>query len=191
MNTLTTGNVYPRITGARSALVIAFVVAILVAAFGVDSAIGRVSQEEAEHPLIGTWVVDPEVENPSNPPSFNAFMADGTLVNIGSDGASVGTWEATGPRTAAMTFAGLVAGDDGGTYFILRGNLEVDEAGEALTGTHSFTLVAADGTVLMAAEGGGASGTRIPAEPLESVGQTLAGFPTWAPATPEAGTPAS
>ncbi len=118
-------------------------------------------------------------------------MADNTLVNVGSDGASVGTWEATGPRSATMTFAGLVAGRNGETYFIIRGNLEVDEAGETLTGTHSFTLIASDGTVIMAAEGGGASGTRIPAEPSESVGQTLPGFPTWAPGAPEAATPTS
>lgn len=157
------------------------------------SSIGTAAQQATPaatvgHPLVGTWVVDSEIENPTNPPSFNAFMADGTLVNIGSDGASVGTWEATGPRTATMTFAGLVQGESG-VYFIIRGNLEVDEAGETLAAIHSFTLVSADGTVLMAAEGGGAQTTRIHAEPLEAVGQPLPGMPTWTPATPQAGTP--
>ena len=171
---------------------LALVIALLVGAIGVDRSLGSARQQgTAGHPLVGTWVVDPEVDDPSNPPSFDAFMADGTLVNIGSDGTSVGTWEATGPRTASFTFAGLVEGTGSGAFFIIRGSLEVDEAGDHLTGAHSFTMISADGTVLVAAEGGGAEGTRLPAEPLESVGQTLPGFPTWTPATPEAGTPAS
>lgn len=170
----------------RSGIVLALLAAILIGVLGIGRAVGGASaQDTATHPLIGTWVIDPEVEDPANPPSFDAFMADGTLVNVGSDGASVGSWEPTGPRTATMTFAGLVAGQDG-AFFVLRGNLEVDAAGETLTGSHSFTLVAADGTVLAAFQGEGAHGTRIPSQPLEAGGQSLPGFPTWAPATPAA-----
>ena len=162
------------------------VAAILVGVFGLSRAVGSASQQDtAAHPLVGTWVVDPEINDPANPPSFDAFMADGTMVNIGSDGASVGTWEATGPRTATMTFAGLIEGNDG-AFFILRGNLEVDEAGETLTGSHSFTIVGADGTVMAAFQGEGAQGTRLHSEPVEAGGQSLPGFPTWAPATPAA-----
>jgi hypothetical protein len=178
-----------------STVFLALIIAILVAVFGIGPSMGTARQQATPgtavgHPLVGTWVIDPEIENPTNPPSFNAFMADGTLVNIGSDGASVGTWEATGPSTATMTFSGLVQGESG-VYFIIRGNLEVEEAGETLAAAHSFTLVSADGTVLMAAEGGGAQGTRIHAEPLEAVGQPPPQFPTWTPATPEVATPTS
>ena len=173
----------------RRAALAVLAVALLVAAFGVSRAVGASQQDTTAHPLVGTWVIDPEVADPANPPSFDAFMADGTLVNIGSDGASVGAWEPTGPRTATMTFAGLVAGNPG-AFFVLRGNLEVDEAGDTLTGSHSFTLVAADGTVLAAFQGEGAHGTRIHSEPLEAGGQSLPGFPSWKPATPAA-TPAA
>jgi hypothetical protein len=180
----------------RSSVLVALVAAVLVGAVGISCPVGAAAQQAtpgatAPHPLVGMWVVDPEVDDPTNPPSFDAFMADGTLVNIGSDGASVGAWEATGPRTATFTFAGLVQETGSGAAFILRGNLEVDEAGESFTGSHSFTMVAADGTILVAVQGGGAHGTRLPAEPLEAVGQTPPGWPTWTPATPEAGTPTS
>jgi len=176
-------------------VVIAVLVAVLVGAIGVLPSRGTAAQgstpANAEHPLVGAWIVDPEVDDPTNPPSFDAFMADGTVVNIGSDGASIGAWEATGPRTAMMTFPGLVQDSEGEAAFILRGNLEVDETGESLTGSHSFTLIAADGTVLAAAQGGAASGTRLHAEPLEEGGKTLPGFPAWEPAALEAGTPTS
>jgi hypothetical protein len=178
----------------RSVLV-ALVVALLVGAVGVVHSVGTEAQQAtpatAGHPLVGTWIVDPEGEDPTNPPSFDAFMADGTLVNIGSDGASVGSWEATGPRTATFTFAGLVQDSGGTASFILRGYLEVDETGENLTGGHSFTLVAADGTVLASAEGAGALGTRLNAEPLEEGGKTLPGYLTWTPAAPAEGTSTS
>lgn len=143
----------------------------------------------AGHPLVGTWIVDPEVDTPGNPPSFDAFMADGTLVNIGSDGASVGSWAPTGPRSASMTFAGLVLDSGGASAFILRGDLEVDETGDGLTGSHSFTLVGADGSVIAAFQGGAASGVRLRAEPMAQGGAMLPGFPTWTPAAPETGTP--
>ena len=176
----------------RRSLVLIALISILVGAVGMGRSVSVAAPQAtpaalAGHPLVGTWVVDPELDDPRNPPSFDAFMADGTLVNIGSDGASVGTWEATGSRTATFTFAGLVQNGGGEAAFILRGNLKVDEAGENFTGSHSFTLVSADGTVLAAAQGGTANGTHLHSEPLEAGGQSLPGLPTWVPAT--AGTP--
>lgn len=176
----------------RGAITIALVVAIALGAVSITQSVGSASQQTSvDHPLVGAWVIDPEAADPANPPSFDAFMADGTLVNIGSDGASVGSWEATGPRTATMTFTGLVADGGGTAYFVIRGNLEVDESGDHLTGSHSFTLIGADGTVIASAEGAGARGTRIPSEPLDKGGAPLPGFPTWTPAAPAEGTPAA
>jgi len=98
-------------------------------------------------------------------------------------------WEATGPRTATVTFAGLAGGPGSGASFVIRADVEVDETGERFTATHSFMLVAADGTVLTSVpEGGTASGTRLPAQ-SGGAGTPLAGFPTWTPASPETGTP--
>jgi hypothetical protein len=176
-------------------ILVAVIAVILIGAAGVGHSVTTARQQatptaNARHPLVGTWIVDPEVDDPSNPPSFDAYMADGTLVNIGSDGATVGAWDITGPRTATLTFAGLIR-EEVGAAFIIRANVEVDEAGESYTGSHSFTLVAADGTVLAAFQGGTIHGTRLHAEPSEAGGQTLPGLPTWTQATPEMATPAS
>ena len=176
----------------RTLVLVAFVAAVLVGAVGVGRAVGTAAQQAtpaatAGHPLVGTWIVDPEPDDPTNPPSFDVYMADGTAINVGSEGATAGAWEATGPRTATVTFVGLFGGPGSGTSFVVRANVEVDEAGQSFTASHSFTLVAADGTVLAAARGGTARGTRITAEPAEGVGTPLAGLPTWPPAPPGAG----
>ena len=77
---------------------------------------------------------------------------------------------------------------DLGTSFIISANLDVDKTGERFTASHSFTLIAPDGTILAAVQGGGGRGTRLHAEPAEAAGP-LPGFPTWTPAAPEASTP--
>lgn len=174
------------------AMLVALLVAILVGA-GIAGRPGDVAAQSstpaatAGHPLVGTWIVDTEVDDPSDPPSFDAFSADGTFVNIGSDGAAVGAWEATGPRTATFTFAALAQGSNGGAMVILRANIKVDETGESFTATHSFTLVAANGMILASAQGGTAHGTRLHSEPMEAGGKSLPRMPTWTPATPAAG----
>ena len=198
MRTMTTDNVRTedprRGVVRRAALATALVAAVLVGAVGVGRSAGTATQQTtpatAEHPLVGTWIVDPEDDDPTNPPSFDVYMADGTALNVGSEGATAGAWEATGPRTAMVTFTGLLREAGSGAAFILRANVEVDETGERFTAAHSFTLVAADGTILAAVQGGTASGTRLHAEPMEAAGP-LPGFPTWTPATPAAGTPTS
>lgn len=157
-----------------SMALVALVAAVLAGAAGTARPVGAATQQTATatagHPLVGAWVVDTEVDNPTNPPSFDTFAADGTLVNIGSDGTSVGAWQATGPRTATFTFAGLTEGGRGGAIFIIRVDIEVAATGESFTATHSFTLAAPDGKVLTSAKGGTARGTRIHAEPMDAAG---------------------
>ena len=99
----------------RNSVLVALVAAVLVGGAGVGRAVGTATQQAtpaatAGHPLVGTWIVDPEVDDPTNPPSFDVYMADGTAINVGSEGATAGAWEATGPRTATLTLAGLLGG---------------------------------------------------------------------------------
>jgi hypothetical protein len=179
---------------SRRPVLIAIIAVFLIGALGIGRSVGLASQEDtptAGHPLVGTWIVDPEDNDPTNPPSFDSFMADGTLVNVGSDGASVGSWVATGPNTATMTFTGLVADGTNATAFIIRGSIEVDESGDQFTATHSFTLIGADGSVIMSAQGGGGHGVRLQAEAPDQAGNSLPGYLTWTPAAPETSTPTS
>jgi hypothetical protein len=181
-------SVITRPSATRQGIGIAAILLVLLAGvFGLRQANGAAGQvTTAGHPLVGSWAFDPEEEDPANPPSFTAFMADGILVNVGSDGTSVGSWEATGPRTATFTFGGLVAGDPTGSSFVIRGTLEVDDSGDYASGQHAFTMFAADGTVLVAVAGGGGEGWRLHPESMDAFEQPPSGYPTWTPATPAA-----
>ncbi len=138
----------------------------------------------AGHPLVGTWIVDPEPNNPANVPSLVSFTADGIVIDPVAGFA--GSWEATGPQTATLTLIGI--DEAAGSYLIIRSIVEVDAAADTINGPDTVTIVGADGTVLATVEETGRL-TRLPAQSGE-VGTPLAGFPTWIPATTAAGTPA-
>jgi hypothetical protein len=138
-------------------------------------AVGRTTEaQEASpdamtgHPLIGTWIVD---RNPADP-------------SVGA----AGVWTVTGPDTADFTLIAIFA-EDGGSYFVVRGSLAVDAAGDSATATISQTHVAADGTVLDQMAQGSANYLRLRVEPQDAVGQPLAGFPAWTSASVATPTP--
>ncbi len=137
------------------------------------------------HPMIGTWVVDRDLTTTTDAPSVVVYTADGGLLDP-SQGVA-GSWRATGPRSAAWTLVAFPAEGPPG-YVVVRSTGEVEAGGDTLTPSYSFTIVAADGTVV--ASGQGASRfVRMPIEPIEAEGTPLAGFPTWEPAPPSAATP--
>src|SRR5918911_1118176 len=58
----------------------------------------------AAHPVVGSWLLR-EPDEPDEPPSLVTFHADGTFLEVESDGTiGVGSWEATGERSVAVTF---------------------------------------------------------------------------------------
>jgi hypothetical protein len=141
----------------------------------------------AGHPIVGTWIVDRNPENASEPPTAIVVTADGGWIDpvLGV----AGTWQATGPHAAVWTAIGLIDGGAGG-YFALRTAGEIDEAGTTFAGTGSVTIVAPDGTVVTTIASGPAShGTRLRVDPVEAGGTPLPGVPTWTPAPPPAATP--
>jgi hypothetical protein len=137
----------------------------------------------AGHPIIGTWIVDNDINAPANRPSLVTFSSDGIVIDPVAGFA--GSWEATGELTGVFTLSGISADN----YLLIRGPLEVDEAGQPVAGAYTVTVVGADGAVLDTVEGTGQF-SRFPARSGEP-GTGLVGFPTWSPATPEAGTPTS
>ena len=141
----------------------------------------------AGHPLVGTWIFDKDIANPSELPSVVVFTADGGLLDP-SEGVA-GAWQATGPRSAAWTLVDFLTEGPAG-YVVVRSTAEIDEGGDALAGPYSFTVVAADGTVLASGEAS-STAVRLPIEPIEAGGTPLAGFPTWTPAPPADATPTS
>jgi hypothetical protein len=142
------------------------------------------------HPLVGTWIVDRNPADPTEMPTTNVLTADGGLIDP-SVGAA-GVWAATGERTAEFTLIAIfeqgiaVTGhqaEGGGSYFLVRGSLEVDAGGDTATATVSQTHVAPDGTVLDQMAEGTSNYLRLRVEPQDAVGQPLAGFPAWTSAS--------
>ena len=96
--------------------------------------------ESATIPLLGTWIVDDPRLDPDAPVVI-AFGADGSAVQLGSDGAArMGRWFRVDDSTA---MAELAIPDTQLTILIT-----VDVAAERLTGDHSLVLSspAADGS---------------------------------------------
>jgi hypothetical protein len=141
----------------------------------------------AGHPMVGTWIIDRSPGDPTDAVTAVVYTADGGWIDplVGA----AGTWQATGPHSAAWTAIGLVGGGAGG-YFALRTSAEIDDAGMNFSGTASVTIVAPDGTVVTTISGGPMShGVRLQVEPVEAGGTALAGVPTWTPAAPTPATP--
>jgi hypothetical protein len=139
----------------------------------------------AGHPFVGTWIVS-DPADPTGMPTTNIITADGGLIDP-SVGAA-GVWTATGERTADFTLIALVT-EDGGSYFLVRGSLDVDAGGDTATAMVSVTHVAPDGTVLDQPAQATATYLRLKVEPQDAVGQPLAGFPAWTPQAAATPTP--
>jgi hypothetical protein len=177
----------------KNAVIIAIVVVGSLAASGRGD-LGTSAQEAtpgnlAGHPLVGTWIVDSNVDTDTDAPEIGIFNADGSVFGLGASRWVSGAWEAADDTTGAATMAGVFEANGGG-YVVLRGPHAVDETGNGWTCACTFTVVAADGSVLDSGIAT-AHGTRLPVEPVEAMGMPLAGFPNWSPAAlPDATPPA-
>jgi hypothetical protein len=142
----------------------------------------------AGHPLVGSWIVDRNPDDPTEITTYNDITSDGTISDPSVGGA--GVWAATGPNSATFTLTGTIA--DLGAYFLVRASVIVDDGGDSGTATYSSTIVAADGTVMddLTTSGNSATYLRIRLEPVDATGP-LPKFPAWTPAPPAAATPTS
>lgn len=133
----------------------------------------------AGHPLVGTWLVT----TTTGAPAVTVFTSDGAIIDNETGGASgLGTWQATGPTTAAFTF--IIQEVDPTHHFVgtlvARGTIMVQ--GTRFTAPFNYTIAALNGQVMahgsgtvtatrLAATGTGGEGTPLPAYP------TVAGTP--------------
>jgi hypothetical protein len=146
------------------------------------------ANDRAAHPIVGTWVVDTVVATESDPPEIAVFTVDGVLVGLGANRAVGGRWDVVDPRTVMLTLVTVFDGPGGAGYVVVRGPHTVDESGETWDCACTFTVVAADGTVIDSGEAP-ASGRRLPVQGPDAMGTPLAEVPTWTPASPAAATP--
>ncbi len=138
----------------------------------------------AGHPIVGTWIIDRDTTTTDEVPVVVSFTSDGAFIDA-HQGVN-GIWEATGPRSAAMTIIPFAVDNTG--YQVVRATWEIDESGDSMSGPANVTVVSADGTV-MAAIDISSTATRLKVDPMDNAGTALAGFPTWTPQPAEVATP--
>ncbi len=138
----------------------------------------------ADHPLVGTWVVDPNINLDGDTPGLGIWTSDGIMTDPSG---LAGSWEVIDAQTALVTFVNIFP--DGSGYVTVRGPHVVDETGNTWTSDYSWTIVAPDGTVLESGEGT-ARGTRLGVEPMDMAGQPLSTMHTWVPQASAEATPA-
>jgi hypothetical protein len=120
------------------------------------------------HPLVGTWLLDTNANDPANAPEVTIFTADGAYISVDAEGfPNHGVWEATGERTAGLTIVspGMEEEAFAGT-FLVRASIEVDESGDRFTAEYTGEFVAPDGTETGEYGPGTAIGTRIEVEEM-------------------------
>ena len=146
-----------------------------------------------DSPLVGTWLLDTEADNPDNAPDVARFSADGGYVQVDATGfPSLGVWEATGDGTGTLTIVSPGATEEGefeGT-FMIRAAIEVDASGDAFTAQFTLEVVAPDGTSDGEYGPATATGTRIVPEamgtPVGPIEDLFAQFEEGEIATPAA-----
>lgn len=117
-----------------------------------------------QHPFVGSWMVDTEPQNPTNAPHLAIVSSDGTYFEMDIFGASVGVWEATGDRTAAVTYHFLLEPEPVGMGTI-RADLAVSEDGQSWSGMYTLELVSSDGSSPGEVGPGQIVATRVEVEP--------------------------
>ena len=179
------------VTSLAATLVVALAAFVLVGQPPALLAQDATPMDTADHPIVGTWVVDTISASDTDSPEIGIFHADGTAVGLGANRVAGGSWQPVDDRTVTMTLMTVSDNAGVGAYVVVRGTHVLDETGNSWTCDDcTFTVVSADGTVLDSGTAP-ASATRLPVQGPEAVGTPLTEVPTWMPAQPMEATPTS
>jgi hypothetical protein len=160
----------------RFSIFLSVVVVLLLGIAVIGPRPGAAAQEATPttmtgHPLVGTWLLDTNADDPANAPEVVVFTADGAYISVDAEAfPSLGVWEASGERTATLTIVspGVEEEEDGafvGT-FMIRATIDVDETGDTFTAQYTGEFVEPDGTGTGEYGPGTATATRITAEAM-------------------------
>jgi len=115
----------------------------------------------AEHPLVGTWILDTDATTAGDATGVITVSADGTFHEVDPDGATgLGTWRPTGERTAVVNI--LTPGDSGGN--LIRATAEVAADGGSFTASYTIEVFGPDDARTGEFGPGQAAGIRLEAE---------------------------
>ena len=154
----------------RASFLAAGVVLMVVASLG--SPVARTQAQDAEtedfagHAMVGSWLVDTDIDNPMNPGALASFHDDGTFFESEGGIIAVGVWEPVDQQTAMATFLGQ-APDEAGNLSTFKVRVTINLAADAKSFRAPYTLeaIAPDGTGSGEFGLATAVGTRITIEP--------------------------
>lgn len=156
----------------RISVLLSAVAVVLLGLFAAGRAtLGTVAQDvtadTADHPVVGSWLLR-DSAFPEEAPTLVQFHADGTYLQVEAEGGvGIGVWEATGERSAAVTFVEQFVGEDGGLFTItLRAAGEGDASGNSFTATYTVELTLPDGTSAGEYGPGTVTAERLSVEPM-------------------------
>jgi len=118
--------------------------------------------------LVGSWMLDTDIEDPSNPPEIATFFADGSYIEVAADGTGAGRWESTGDGSANLNIWFLQTDEDGnyaGTL-IARVMVHVAADGQSFDADYTLELMMPDGSMSGQYGPGHAHGDRLSVEPM-------------------------
>ena len=131
---------------ARRAVASALVVLLALMALGPSA---QAQDDEmammATHPAVGSWSIDPEVEDPDNTPEFTVLSPDGTVVTVNPEsGPSVGSWTASGDQTADLSMLAPAVDPEAGFLGLItiRASITVADYGQTFAGTYTLEFPA-------------------------------------------------
>jgi hypothetical protein len=135
----------------------------------------------AAHPVVGAWWSANDAPGPGVQTATAIFHVDGTYLEVDPNiGVGLGVWQATGERTADLIAVYQDIDPDPaiaapGTVTV-RKSVEVDEAGNAFSGSLTVEVRIPDGTIVFTASYAG-RGTRLEVESTSPFGTPTAATP--------------
>lgn len=162
--------------GVTTVCAVAVIALFFAIGVGVNAKIQSTAVAEAEHPLIGTWIVSIDPRDPTTPLVLVTFSADGTYIQVNNAGqAGLGVWTADSAETATMTALGSDLSPQTMPQAIttVRAEIAIDP------GTDLFTMIY---TVQFDAPGDGASSGQL--GPATAQGRRLVVEPLGTPDAP-------
>lgn len=126
--------------GIRHPLFVAFV-ALLIALFTLTPTAQAHDEGMGTHPAIGAWSIDAEPENPDNAPEYTVLGSDGSVINVNPEGGpAIGSWSASGDRTADLTMLAPMVDPEAGFLGMLTIRASVGVADDGQTFSGNYTL---------------------------------------------------
>lgn len=159
----------------RRAHVLVFSAAVMLLTLlgggGVLTAQDAAPADYSDHPLVGSWMVDPDPEDPANPLEMATLFPNGTLIDSAADGTNGhGLWEPTGDTSAIVTFY-LVFED--GFQIVIRAEVEIAPDGQSFSGPYTNEFIEPTGESSGEIGPGMAEGRRLE---LQAPGTPVASF---------------